>query len=253
MDIRGKVALVTGGSGGLGEATARALVAVGAKVAIWDLKEELGMAVAESLGKENAFYSKVNITDEAAVEAGIQEILDRFGALHIVGNIAGISRPRLVIDKNGPTPLQDFKDVIDVDLVAPYNIIRLAAWAMSRQEEVNEDGERGVIINTSSIAAYHGQKGQQSYSASKGALNSLELPSARSLARNGIRVAGIAPGLFDTPIYSPNSKNKEALQSSLIFPRRFGRPEEFASLFLEMVRNPMINGDTFRLDGAVRF
>ena len=253
MDIRGKVALVTGGSGGLGEATARALVAVGAKVAIWDLKEELGMAVAESLGKENAFYSKVNITDEAAVEAGIQEILDRFGALHIVGNIAGISRPRLVIDKNGPTPLQDFKDVIDVDLVAPYNIIRLAAWAMSRQEEVNEDGERGVIINTSSIAAYHGQKGQQSYSASKGALNSLELPSARSLARNGIRVAGSAPGLFDTPIYSPNSKNKEALQSSLIFPRRFGRPEEFASLFLEMVRNPMINGDTFRLDGAVRF
>jgi len=222
-------------------------------VAIWELKEELGMAVAESLGKENAFYSKVNITDEAAVEAGIQEILDRFGALHIVGNIAGISRPRLVIDKNGPTPLQDFKDVIDVDLVAPYNIIRLAAWAMSRQEEVNEDGERGVIINTSSIAAYHGQKGQQSYSASKGALNSLELPSARSLARNGIRVAGIAPGLFDTPIYSPNSKNKEALQSSLIFPRRFGRPEEFASLFLEMVRNPMINGDTFRLDGAVRF
>lgn len=252
MKIEGKVAIVTGGSGGLGEATARALVAAGAKVAIWDLKEEMGRAVAADLG-ENAYYSNINITDDAAVEAGIKEVVDRFGALHIVGNIAGIARPRLVIGKDGPTSLQDFTDVIDIDLVAPYNILRLAAWVMAQQEPVNEDGERGVIINTSSAAAYHGQRGQQSYSAAKGGLNSMALPAARGLARNGIRVAGIAPGLFETPIYGQGGKVKEDLMKDLIFPRRFGKPEEFASLFLEMVRNPMINGDTFRLDGAVRF
>lgn len=252
MKIEGKVAIVTGGSGGLGEATARALVAAGAKVAIWDLKEELGRAVAADLG-ENAYYSNINITDDAAVEAGIKEVVDKFGALHIVGNIAGIARPRLVIGKDGPTSLQDFTDVIDIDLVAPYNILRLAAWAMAQQEPVNEDGERGVIINTSSAAAYHGQRGQQSYSAAKGGLNSMALPAARGLARNGIRVAGIAPGLFETPIYGQGSKVKEDLMKDVVFPRRFGKPEEFASLFLEMVRNPMINGDTFRLDGAVRF
>ena len=253
MKIKGKVAIVTGGSGGLGEATARALVAAGAKVAIWDLKEELGRAVAADLG-ENACYSNINITDDAAVEAGIKEVVDKFGALHIVGNIAGIARPRLVIGKDGPTSLQDFTDVIDIDLVAPYNILRLAAWAMAQQEPVNEDGERGVIINTSSAAAYHGQRGQQSYSAAKGGLNAMALPAARGLARNGIRVAGIAPGLFETPIYGtgPN-KVKDDLMKDVVFPRRFGKPEEFASLFLEMVRNPMINGDTFRLDGAVRF
>ena len=252
MKIEGKVAIVTGGSGGLGEATARALVAAGAKVAIWDLKEEMGRAVAADLG-ENAYYSNINITDDAAVEAGIKEVLDKFGALHIVGNIAGIARPRLVIGKDGPSSLQDFTDVIDIDLVAPYNILRLAAWAMAQQEPVNEDGERGVIINTSSAAAYHGQRGQQSYSAAKGGLNAMALPAARGLARNGIRVAGIAPGLFETPIYGSGSKVKEDLMKDVVFPRRFGKPEEFASLFLEMVRNPMINGDTFRLDGAVRF
>ena len=252
MKIEGKVAIVTGGSGGLGEATARALVAAGAKVAIWDLKEEMGRAVAADLG-ENAYYSNINIADDAAVEAGIKEVLDKFGALHIVGNIAGIARPRLVIGKDGPSSLQDFTDVIDIDLVAPYNILRLAAWAMAQQEPVNEDGERGVIINTSSAAAYHGQRGQQSYSAAKGGLNSMALPAARGLARNGIRVAGIAPGLFETPIYGSGSKVKEDLMKDVVFPRRFGKPEEFASLFLEVVRNPMINGDTFRLDGAVRF
>lgn len=127
MKIEGKVAIVTGGSGGLGEATARALVAAGAKVAIWDLKEELGLAVAESLGAENCYYSNINVADEDAVEAGIKEVLERFGALHIVGNIAGIARPRLVVGKDGPSSLQDFEDVIDIDLIAPYNILRLAA------------------------------------------------------------------------------------------------------------------------------
>lgn len=251
MKIEGKVAIVTGGASGLGEATARALVAAGAKVAIWDLNEEKGNAIAQELG-ENAYFKKMNITDEAAVEAGINEVIEKFGALHIVGNIAGIGSARAVINKEGPEPMKDFFRVVDVNLLAAYNILRLAAWAMSKQEAVNEDGERGVIINTSSVASYHGQKGQQSYAAAKGGLNSLALPSARGLARNGIRVAGIAPGLFMTPIYTKPDV-VEALQKDMVFPKRFGKPEEFASLFLEMVRNPMINGDTFRLDGAVRF
>ena len=252
MKIEGKVAIVTGGASGLGRATAEALVAAGAKVAIWDMNEELGRQVADALG-ENAYFTRINVTDEAAVEAGIAQVLERFGALHILGNIAGIARPRLVINKEGPTLLKDFEDVIDVDLIAPYNILRLAAWAMSKNDPVTDDGERGVIINTSSIAAEHGQRGQQSYSAAKGGLNSMALPLARSLARNGIRVAGIMPGLFETPIYGGNTEKMNAHLQNAVFPLRFGKPAEFASLFMEIVRNSMINGTTFRLDGGVRF
>ena len=252
MKIEGKVAIVTGGASGLGRATAEALVAAGAKVAIWDMNEELGRQVADSLG-ENAYFTRINVTDEAAVETGIAQVLERFGALHILGNIAGIARPRLVINKEGPTLLKDFEDVIDVDLIAPYNILRLAAWAMSKNDPVTDDGERGVIINTSSIAAEHGQRGQQSYSAAKGGLNAMALPLARSLARNGIRVAGIMPGLFETPIYGGNVEKMNAHLQNAVFPVRFGKPAEFASLFMEIVRNSMINGTTFRLDGGVRF
>lgn len=251
MKIEGKVAIVTGGASGLGKATAEALVAAGAKVAIWDMNEEKGQEAAAQLG-ENAYFTKINVTDEAAVEAAINEVLERFGALHILANIAGIARPRLVINKEGPTSLKDFEDVIDVDLIAPYNIMRLAAWAMAKNEPVTEDGERGVIINTSSIAAEHGQRGQQSYSAAKGALNSMALPVARGLARNGIRCVGIMPGLFLTPIYS-SQERVDAMMGYTVFPKRFGRPDEFASLALEIVRNSMLNGMTIRLDGAVRF
>ena len=251
MKIEGKVAIVTGGASGLGRATAEALVSAGAKVAIWDMNEELGNQVVQELG-ENAYFTKINITDEAAVEAAVQEVLDRFGAVHILANIAGIARPRLVISKDGPTDLKDFADVIDVDLIAPYNIIRLVSWAMSKNEPVTEDGERGVIINTSSIAAEHGQRGQQSYSAAKGALNSMALPIARGLARNGIRCVGIMPGLFMTPIYKSQDR-VDAMMGYTVFPKRFGRPDEFASLTLEIVRNSMLNGITIRLDGAVRF
>jgi len=252
MLIGGKVAIVTGGASGLGRATVEALVNAGAKVAIWDMNEELGNQVAALYG-ENAYFTKLNVTDEQAVEAAVQEVLDRFGAVHILANIAGIARPRLVINKEGPTDLKDFEDVIDVDLIAPYNIIRLVAWAMSKNEPVTEDGERGVIINTSSIAAEHGQRGQQSYSAAKGALNSMALPIARGLARNGIRCVGIMPGLFMTPIYKGNQEKIDALMKDAVFPVRFGKPDEFASLVLEIVRNSMLNGTTIRLDGAVRF
>jgi len=251
MKIEGKVAIVTGGASGLGKATAEALIAAGAKVAIWDMNEEKGQEVAAQLG-ENAYFTKINVTDEAAVEAAVNEVLERFGALHILANIAGIARPRLVINKEGPTSLKDFEDVIDVDLIAPYNIMRLAAWAMSKNDPVTEDGERGVIINTSSIAAEHGQRGQQSYSAAKGGLNSMALPVARGLARNGIRCVGIMPGLFLTPIYS-SQERVDAMMGYTVFPKRFGRPDEFASLALEIVRNSMLNGMTIRLDGAVRF
>jgi NAD(P)-dependent dehydrogenase (short-subunit alcohol dehydrogenase family) len=251
MKIEGKVAIVTGGASGLGKATAQALIAAGAKVAIWDMNAEAGEQVAKELG-ENAYFRQINVTDEAAVEAAVNEVVERFGALHILGNIAGIARPRLVINKEGPTSLKDFEDVIDIDLIAPYNIIRLVAWAMSKNEPVTEDGERGVIINTSSIAADHGQRGQQSYSAAKGALNSMALPIARGLARNGIRCVGIMPGLFLTPIYS-SQERVDAMMDYTVFPKRFGQPEEFASLALEIVRNSMLNGFTIRLDGAVRF
>ena len=252
MKIEGKVAIVTGGASGLGKATAEALVAAGAKVVIWDMNEENGKAVAAELG-ENASFMKINVTDEAAVEEAINKVVEQHGALHILGNIAGIARPRLVISKDGPTALKDFTDVIDVDLIAPYNILRLAAWAMSKNEPVTEDGERGVIINTSSIAAEHGQRGQQSYSAAKGGLNSMALPAARALARNGIRIAGVMPGLFETPIYGGNVEKMNAHLQNAVFPVRFGKPAEFASLFLEVCRNSMINGTTIRLDGAVRF
>lgn len=252
MKIEGKVAIVTGGASGLGKATAQALAQAGAKVAIWDMNEELGKQVAEQLG-ENACFTKLNVTDAQAVEAAVQEVVDRFGAVHILANIAGISRPRLVINKEGPTDLKDFAEVIDIDLIAPYNIIRLVAWAMSKNEPVTEDGERGVIINTSSAAAYHGQRGQQSYSAAKGGLDAMNLPIARGLARNGIRIAGIAPGFFETPIYKGNQEKIDGLMKNTVFPVRFGRPDEFASLLLEIVRNSMINGTTIRLDGAVRF
>lgn len=251
MKIEGKAAIVTGGASGLGKATAEALIAAGAKVAIWDMNEEKGQEVVAQLG-ENAYFTKINVTDEAAVEAAINEVVERFGALHILANIAGIARPRLVINKEGPTSLKDFEDVIDVDLIAPYNIMRLAAWAMAKNDPVTEDGERGVIINTSSIAAEHGQRGQQSYSAAKGGLNSMALPVARGLARNGIRCVGIMPGLFLTPIYS-SQERVDAMMGYTVFPKRFGRPDEFASLALEIVRNSMLNGMTIRLDGAVRF
>ena len=252
MKIEGKVAIVTGGASGLGKATAQALIAAGAKVAIWDLNEEQGKQVAGELG-ENAYFTALNVTDEAAVEKAVEEVVARFGAIHILANIAGIARPRLVINKEGPTDLKDFEDVIDIDLIAPYNIIRLVAWAMAKNEPVTEDGERGVIINTSSAAAYHGQRGQQSYSAAKGGLNAMNLPIARGLARNGIRIAGIAPGFFETPIYKGNQEKIDGLMKDAVFPVRFGRPDEFASLLLEIVRNSMINGTTIRLDGAVRF
>lgn len=251
MKVEGKIAIVTGGASGLGKATAEALVAAGAKVAIWDLNAELGEQVAADLG-ENACFTQINVTDEAAVEKAVEDVVERFGAVHILANIAGIARPRLVINKEGPTSLKDFEDVIDIDLIAPYNIIRLVAWAMAKNEPVTEDGERGVIINTSSIAADHGQRGQQSYSAAKGGLNAMALPIARGLARNGIRCVGIMPGLFLTPIYSSQA-SIDNMMDYTVFPNRFGKPEEFASLALEIVRNSMLNGFTIRLDGAVRF
>lgn len=251
MKLEGKVAIVTGGTSGLGKATAEALVAAGAKVMIWGTSEEKGREVVRQLG-ENARFRQINVTDEAAVEKAVEEVLEVFGAVHILANVAGVARPRLVINKEGPTSLKDFEDVIDVDLIAPYNIIRLVAWAMAKNEPVTEDGERGVIINTSSIAADHGQKGQQSYCAAKGGLNAMALPIARGLARNGIRCVGIMPGLFLTPIYG-SQKNIDDVMNYTIFPKRLGRPEEFASLALEIVRNSMLNGVTIRLDGAVRF
>jgi len=253
MDIKGKVAIITGGASGLGEATTRRLVAEGAKVAIWDMNEEKGNKVAADLG-ENAYFAKIDVTNNDEVAAGIKQVVEKFGALHIIGNIAGRGKAVSIVGRDGnPCALEDFTQIIDLNLVASFNILRQGAAQMASQEPVNEDNEKGIVINTSSIASFHGQNGQQAYSASKGGLNSLSLPAARGLARHGIRVAAIAPGLFLTPIYDKVPQVLEGLKKDTVFPKRLGKPEEFASLFVEMVRNPMVNGDTYRLDGAVRF
>lgn len=251
MIIKDKVALVTGAASGLGEATARRFIAEGAKVILLDVTEESGNALATELGP-NAVFVKTDVTSEEDAQKAIDIALEKFGRIDIMVNVAGIGLPGKVVGKDGPIPLSNFQKVIDINLVGSMNMLRLAAHKMC-QNEPNEDGERGVIINTSSIASFHGQAGQVSYSASKGAINSINLPIARDLARNGIRIAAVAPGLFYTPIYKRNPAIAESLQSSFVFPKRFGKPEEFADCVRFIVGNSMINGDTIRLDGAVRF
>jgi len=250
MDIQGKVAVVTGGASGLGEAVVRRLLADGAKVAAFDVDVENSTRLAEELG-ENVTYYKVNVVDDEDVTQTISAVVEKFGRIDIAINVAGIGKPKKILGKNGALPLQDFKQVVDVNLLGTFNIMRNAIVEMAKNEP-NKDGECGVIINTSSIAAWHGQSGQVAYSASKGAINSMNLPVARDLARNGIRIFSIAPGLFMTPIYKTPGV-AESLEGSLVFPKRFGKPEEFADMAAFIIKNPMLNGDSIRLDGAVRF
>lgn len=252
MKISDCVVFVTGGTSGLGEATVRKFIEGGAKVAFLDLSEEKGNKLAEELG-ENSLFCKANVTDENEVKAAIEKTISKFGKLNVAVNVAGISAPKKVLGKTGPMALDDFTKVIDVNLIGTFNVMRLVSEIIA-QNEPNGDGERGVIINTSSIASFHGQPGQTSYSASKGAINSMSLPVAREMAREGIRVLAIAPGLFYTPIYDTMPEAAvESLKKDMIFPKRFGRPEEFADLVRYAVTNVMLNGDVIRIDGAVRF
>ncbi|HZS76525.1 MAG TPA: 3-hydroxyacyl-CoA dehydrogenase [Ktedonobacteraceae bacterium] len=251
MDIQNRVALVTGGASGLGAACVRLLTQSGAKAVIADLNAETGNALASELGSATAFV-QTNVTDEASVQAAVDAALKNFGGLHILINCAGIGIAERVLGKNGPSSLESFTRVIQVNLIGTYNAIRLAAAAMS-QNTPNEDGERGVVINTASVAAFDGQIGQAAYSASKGGIVGMTLPIAREFARFGIRVMTIAPGIFDTPLLGALPEPARiSLGQQVPFPPRLGRPSEYALLAKQIIENPMLNGEVIRLDGALR-
>lgn len=251
MQVKESVVLVTGGASGLGEATVRSFVDRGAKAAILDMSREAGEKLTSGLG-DRAIFIKTDVADGDSVQQAVNTTVEKFGGIHVVVNCAGIGVAEKVLGKNGPASLENFSRVIQVNLVGSFNVIRLAAEKMVKNDP-NEDGERGVIINTASVAAYEGQIGQAAYSASKGGLVSMILPIARELAGYGIRVMGIAPGIFDTPMLGQLPENvRTALGLMVPFPARLGKPSEFARLALDIVENPMLNGYTIRLDGAIR-
>ncbi|WP_265443592.1 3-hydroxyacyl-CoA dehydrogenase [Flexivirga meconopsidis] len=243
------VALVTGGGSGLGEATARRLHEAGAAVVLLDLPSSAGPQVAESLS-ERARFVAADVTDEQQVQAAVDSAAE-LGTLRIVVNCAGIGTPGRVISKRGVLPLEDFRKVIEVNLIGTFNVLRLAAAAMVDNEPI--DGDRGVIVMTASIAAYDGQIGQAAYASSKGGIVGLTLSAARDLADKGIRVVTIAPGTFETPMLAglPNDV-KSVLEAQVPHPSRLGQPAEYGSLVAHIVDNPMLNGEVIRLDGALR-
>lgn len=250
MQIKHSVFIITGGASGLGGATARHLASLGGKVVIADLNEAGGNALANELGGR---YARCNVTSEADGAATIAVALREFGGVHGLINCAGIGVPAKVLGKDGsPLALQTFNQIIQVNLVGSFNMLRLAAAEMAKNSP-NDEGERGVIINTASIAAYDGQIGQPAYAASKAGVVGMTLPIAREFARSGIRVCTIAPGLFETPMMAAlPPEARESLGKSVPFPSRLGRPSEYASLAQQIIENAMFNGETIRLDGALR-
>lgn len=251
MNIQDTIAIVTGGASGLGEATVRNIVKNGGKVGILDLSEDKGNRLVEELG-ENALFFKTNVTSEEEVQKAIDSTITRFGLINTVVNCAGIGNAEKTVSRDKAHRLDTFKRVIEVNLIGTFNVIRLAAEKMVTNE-ANEEGERGVIINTASVAAFEGQIGQAAYSASKGGVVGMTLPIARDLAKSGIRVVTIAPGLIETPLFGGLSDQaRAALESQVPFPSRLGRPSEYAQLTQAIIENVMINGETIRLDGAIR-
>ena len=250
MEIDGVNALVVGGASGLGEATARRLHADGASVTIADLNADNGNALADELGARTRFM-EANVLEADQIEAAVTAATEG-GPLRISVCCAGIGWAQRTVSKQGPHDLEIFSNVIKVNLIGTFNALRLAAAAMI-DNEPNEDGERGVCVNTASIAAYDGQIGQVAYAASKGGIVGLTLPAARDLAGRGIRVNTIAPGLFDTPLLAAlPEESRAALGAGIPFPSRLGRPDEYAEMVAAIVNNPMLNGETIRLDGALR-
>ncbi|HYO59430.1 3-hydroxyacyl-CoA dehydrogenase [Archangium sp.] len=252
MKVQGAVAVVTGGASGLGKATAARLVAAGAKVALLDRPNSDGPRVAKELGEPTQFL-QTDVSNAAAVASSFQSIQQSLGPVSILVNCAGIGVSVPTLGALGPAKLDDFLRPIQVNLVGTFNCIRLAASQMAKNEP-NEDGERGVIVNTSSVAAFDGQARQGAYAASKAGIVGMTLPIARDLSEHGIRVMTIAPGLFDTSMMSGFPQEVlEGLKAQVPFPKRLGRPDEFAALVLHIVENAMLNGETIRLDGAIRF
>ena len=253
MDLSGKVAVVTGGASGLGEATVDAYVAKGCKVAIFDMNAERAAAVIERAGADKVAFFNVNVADEDSVKAAIAAVVEQFGALHVCNNFAGIGNANKTFGKKGVFPMDEYMKVVRVNQVGTFNVSRFAAEAMSSNETVNGDGGRGVIINTASIAAYEGQIGQVAYSATKGAVVGMTLPMARDLMRDGIRVMAIAPGIFKTPMVAGLPQEvQDSLGAQVPFPSRLGDPAEFAGMVRHIVENSFLNGEVIRLDGAVR-
>ncbi len=250
MDIEGKGAIVSGGASGLGEATVRRLHAAGAQVVIADVNPEKGEPLAEELG---ITFVQTDVREEDQVQAAVDKAAEAEGGLRIAISCAGTGIPIKVASSKGPHPLDAFKVIIDINLVGTFNLMRLAAFSMLSSNEPDAEGERGVCINTASVAAFEGQVGQIAYSASKGGVVAMTITAARDLADKGIRVNTIAPGLFDTPLLGALPEDKRAaLGAQVPFPSRLGRPEEYAQLAQQIVENPMLNGETIRLDGAIR-
>jgi NAD(P)-dependent dehydrogenase (short-subunit alcohol dehydrogenase family) len=249
MQVKGHAAIVTGGGSGLGAATARALAGAGAKVAVLDINEAAAKAVAGEIGGTSFLC---NVADAASAEKAVAAARNTHGASRILINCAGIGPASRIVGRDGPMPLDAFRQVIEINLIGSFNLMRLAAADMLALEPL-ADGERGVIISTASVAAYEGQIGQAAYSASKGGIVALTMPAAREFARSGIRVNTIAPGLFATPLLLGMPQNvQDSLAASVPFPSRFGTPQEYAKLALHIIDNTMLNGETIRLDGALR-
>jgi NAD(P)-dependent dehydrogenase (short-subunit alcohol dehydrogenase family) len=250
VNIDGHAALVTGAASGMGAATARLLAAQGARVACLDLDEAGAARVAAAIG---GIAIACDVSDAASTQAAVARAREAHGAARVCVSCAGIAPAGRMVGREGALPLEDFKRVIDVNLVGTFNVMRLAAADMSVLEPVNDSGERGVIVNTASVAAYEGQVGQCAYSASKGGVVALTLPAARELARFGVRVVTIAPGLMETPMLLAFTQEvRDSLAAQVPFPARLGKPEEYAELVGHIVANAMLNGEVIRLDGAIR-
>lgn len=251
MELHNKTVVVTGGASGLGGATAERFARAGANVAIFDLNEEVGSKHAQSLGEKVVFY-QTDVTDEDNVQASLEQAKAQFGNIDILVNCAGIGWVERTVGREGPHSLKAFSTVIQVNLIGTFNVIRLTA-ALMAENEPNDNKERGVIVNTASVAAFDGQIGQAAYSASKGGIVGMTLPIARDLSRMGIRVCTIAPGIFDTPLLAALPEPARiSLGEQVPFPSRLGDPAEYAQLVQSIVENPMLNGEVIRLDGALR-
>lgn len=252
MQLKNKTAFITGGASGLGFATARHFIDAGARVMLFDLSADRLKEATQKLG-DNAGYVSGDICNEQQVSDALAQTRATFGAVHINVNCAGVGAAARTVGRNGPMPLATFEKVVQVNLIGTFNVLRLCAEAMQDNETCTEDGERGVIINVASVAAYDGQIGQAAYSASKGGIAAMTLPIARDLAKLGIRVMTIAPGIFETPMMAGMPQEvREPLNNMVQFPHRLGRPEEFAQMAAYIVECGYLNGETIRLDGGIR-
>jgi len=249
MELKGHSAIVTGGASGLGAATARALAAAGAKVALLDVNEKAAADVAKDIG---GVAIACDVADSASAETAVKKAADAIGPARVLVNCAGIGPAKRIVGKDGPMPLADFERVIRVNLIGTFNMMRLAGHAMQPLNPLG-DGERGVIVSTASVAAFEGQIGQAAYASSKGGVAALTMPAAREFAQFGIRVMAIAPGIFSTPMLKAlPQESQDSLGASVPFPKRLGEPRDFAALVLHCIHNTYLNGEVIRLDGALR-